>query len=120
MRLYASSWFFWRGGWNIFDFLLTALNVAELFAIYVIGSLGPGASGQFRVLSGLRLLRLARLVRVMSNFPEFVVLIRSLGDAVRSTGWIAFMTSVIMTICAVLVRKLVWQAKPPQGKEAYY
>ncbi|WP_018691791.1 ion transporter [Algicola sagamiensis] len=78
---------FFKSGWNIFDTLI------------VIGSLIP-ATGSTVLLA--RLLRIFRVLRLVSMVPELKVLVNSLIKAMPRMGYIALLMFVIFYIYAAI------------------
>jgi len=71
---YEKSILFFQKKWNIFDFVIVALSLIplELMEAVIIG----------------RLLRVFRLLRVVSFIPQFRILIESLAQAVPRVGYV--------------------------------
>lgn len=78
---------FFKSGWNVFD------------AAIVIGSLIP-AAGQGILVA--RLLRVFRVLRLVSAFPQLKLLINALIKAIPKMGYIAVLMFIIFYIYAVI------------------
>lgn len=78
---------FFKDGWNIFD------------SIIVISSLIPSGAGSSVMV--LRLLRLARLLRIISFLPELRFVIESLIDSIKQSTSILILTFILLYIYAV-------------------
>lgn len=78
---------FFKSGWNVFD------------AAIVIGSLIP-AAGQGILVA--RLLRVFRVLRLVSAFPQLKLLINALIKAIPKMGYIAILMFIIFYIYAVI------------------
>ncbi|WP_114765098.1 ion transporter [Vibrio rhodolitus] len=78
---------FFKSGWNIFD------------AVIVIGSLLPSA-GQGILIA--RLLRVFRVLRLVSAIPQLKLLINALIKAIPKMGYIAVLMFIIFYIYAVI------------------
>lgn len=76
---------FFSKGWNIFDFII------------VIGSLYPAAGSTIFI---ARLLRIFRVLRLVSMIPELRLLVNSLIKAIPQMGYIALLMFVIFYIYA--------------------
>ncbi|WGV99442.1 ion transporter [Vibrio sp. YMD68] len=84
---YKNKWDFFKSGWNWFD------------AIIVIGSLIPTA-GQGILIA--RLLRVFRVLRLVSAIPQLKILINALFKAIPKMGYIAVLMFIIFYIYAVI------------------
>jgi voltage-gated sodium channel len=85
-KLFAQGPRFFRGGWNLFDFLVVAISLAP-------------ATGAFAVLRALRILRVLRLV---AKIPRLRMITESLLHAIPSIGWVALLLVMVFYIFAVL------------------
>ena len=77
---------FFKSGWNIFDLII------------VISSLIPTTGSSVLV---LRLLRLARLLRVISFFPELRFVIEALIDSLKKSIYVLILIFILLYIYAV-------------------
>ena len=77
---------FFRSGWNIFDLII------------VISSLIPTTGSSVLV---LRLLRLARLLRVISFIPELRFVIEALIDSLKKSIYVLILIFILLYIYAV-------------------
>ena len=78
---------FFSRGWNVFDFII------------VIGSLYPAAGSTIFI---ARLLRIFRVLRLVSMVPELRLLVNSLLKAIPQMGYIALLMFVIFYIYAAM------------------
>ena len=78
---------FWRGGWNIFDFIIVA------------ASLIPVDESQHVLLA--RLLRLFRVMRIVFFVPQLRAMIEALLIAIPRMGYVALMMFIIFYIYGV-------------------
>ena len=78
---------FFSKGWNIFDFII------------VVGSLYPAAGSTIFI---ARLLRIFRVLRLVSMIPELRLLVNSLLKAIPQMGYIALLMFVIFYIYAAM------------------
>jgi voltage-gated sodium channel len=78
---------FFKDGWNIFDLMI------------VISSLIPSGVGSSVVV--LRLLRLARLLRIISFLPELRFIIESLVESIKQSASILILTFILLYIYGV-------------------
>ena len=78
---------FFKDGWNVFD------------TIIVISSIIPTGAGNSIIV--LRLLRLARLLRIISFLPELRFVIESLIESIKQSISILILTFILIYIYAV-------------------
>lgn len=99
IRYLASDGFraFFKKGWNIFD------------TIIVIGSLYPAAGSTMFV---ARLLRIFRVLRLVSMVPELRVLVNALIKAIPQMGYIGLLMFVIFYIYAAVGSMLFADINP--------
>ncbi|WP_418609837.1 ion transporter [Pseudoalteromonas sp. US3C1013] len=88
---------FFSKGWNIFDFII------------VIGSLYPAAGSTIFI---ARLLRIFRVLRLVSMIPELRLLVNSLIKAIPQMGYIALLMFVIFYIYAATGSMLFAEINP--------
>lgn len=81
-------WDFFKKGWNIFDFTI------------VVVSLIPVDDSQYALLA--RMLRLFRVLRLISFIPEMRVLVTALLIAIPRIGYVALLMFVIFYLYAVV------------------
>lgn len=101
-------------------FLLTPFNFADAMLIIVTGvfvnwillpaRLDVDALRQFQVLRTLRLVRLARAVRLMPQFKEMWMLVRGLMDSLNVLLWTYIMIFFILYIFALAATSLIGKA----------
>lgn len=90
--------FYYKNGWNWFDTLI------------VIGSLVPLDNGNFVLLG--RLLRLFRVMRLISFLPQLRILTSALLTALPRMGYVALMMFIIFYMYATLGSLLFEQINP--------
>lgn len=88
---------FFSKGWNIFDFII------------VVGSLYPAAGSTILI---ARLLRIFRVLRLVSMIPELRLLVNSLIKAIPQMGYIALLMFVIFYIYAAMGSMLFAEINP--------
>ncbi len=88
---------FFKQGWNIFD------------TIIVVGSLYPAAGSTVFI---ARLLRIFRVLRLVSMIPELRMLVNALIKAIPQMGYIALLMFVIFYIYAAVGSMLFAQINP--------
>lgn len=96
IKLYAFRWQFFRGGWNVFDFVIVAIALIP-------------ASGPLAILRAFRILRILRLVTKIDRLRH---LVESLLRALPSIGWIVVLMLMVFYIFAVMGTKLFGDTFP--------
>lgn len=96
LKLYARGVFFFRHGWNVFDFVIVGISLVP-------------ASGPFAV---FRTLRILRTLRLLTKIPRLRHIIESLLAAIPSIGWIVLLLAMVFYIFAVMGTKLFGGAFP--------
>ena len=89
-KLFAQGPRFFRGGWNIFDFIIVGI------------SLMPGTGG----LSVLRALRILRVLRVISVVPSLRRVVEGFVTALPGMGSVFLLMGIVFYIGAVMATKL--------------
>ncbi|RWS27873.1 uncharacterized protein B4U80_02113 [Leptotrombidium deliense] len=98
--------FYFREGWNIFDFLIVTLSLME--------KAFEGVGG-FSVLRTFRLLRVFKLAK---SWPTLNLLITIMGKAMGSLGNLTFVLGIIIFIFAVMGNQLFSKSYEPQNFES--
>jgi len=106
---------FWRGEealWNIFDFVIVSISVAETVVDYAAQSLSAtaDASGSFRVMRALRLARTLRGVRIIRLFRYFSALrglILSIFSTLGSLLWTLLLLLIVFYVFSCIFAQLV-------------
>lgn len=96
LKLFAYRLQFFRGGWNIFDFVIVGLTMAPIFGN----------------LSVLRSLRILRALRLFSMIPRFRIVVEGFFDALSGLVAVAIMLFVMVYIAAVMATKLFGETFP--------
>ncbi|XP_015793193.1 sodium channel protein para-like isoform X2 [Tetranychus urticae] len=95
MKLIAiSPKFYFREGWNVFDFIIVALSLLEIFLEGVRG------------LSVLRSFRLLRVFKLAKSWPTLNLLITIMGKTLGDLGNLTFVLAIIVFIFAVMGMQL--------------
>lgn len=102
-----------RDYWFVFDAALVTVMISETWILsIVILAIGKSPSGDFGGLSILRIFRFARVVRVsrlarlLRAIPEVVVLLKSVGIAIRSVMIFFVLWVVLIFVFAIVFRQL--------------
>lgn len=80
-------WHYFRSGWNVFDFAI------------VVASFLPGLRENVTI---LRLLRLARVVRIFKSMPSLRLILVAMGKAMPKSGGVFALTGVFMYLWAMI------------------
>merc|ERR550532_3165370 len=95
MKLCAMSpKFYFKEGWNIFDFIIVSLSLLELGMANVSG------------LSVLRSFRLLRVFKLAKSWPTLNLLISIMGKTIGALGNLTFVLCIIIFIFAVMGMQL--------------
>ena len=100
---------YWRNGWNCLDGVLALLSIPSVIAFFIpMEMLGSSLS----VLLVLRLLRVLRFFRILHVFPNFSVIVRNFGKALRETGGIFVCFFLLIIIISLLSCALFKDSAP--------
>lgn len=103
LRLYAYRLAFFRGGWNVFDFVIVAVSLVP-------------ASGPFAVVRTLRVLRLLRLISVV---PRLRRVVEAILSAIPGMGAIIGLMMLFLFVASVMTTQ-VFGAHPAEIMQEYY
>ncbi len=95
-KLFAQGARFFRGGWNIFDFIIVAV------------ALLPSTGG----LSVMRALRILRVLRVVSVLPSLRRVVEGFVTALPGMGSVFLLMGIVFYIGAVMATKLFGDSFP--------
>ena len=96
LRIYAHGWRFFRGPWNVFDFIVVAITLT------------PSNDS----LSVLRALRVLRVLRLISVVPRLRRIVAALLHAIPGVGAISALLLLVFYVFAVITTKLFGAAFP--------
>jgi len=86
-------------GWNIIDFSIVVVSLADTFILMPIGF---GGTARFvSMLRFVRLMRLVRLVRLFRIFKELWLVANGLLNVIRTLMWICLLIFIVCYICAI-------------------
>lgn len=91
------SWNFFRDPWNVFDFTIVAVCFLPLHA-------------QFAAV--LRLARVLRVLRLITNVPKLQILVGALLKSIPSMGYVAILLTLLFYIYAVVGTSLFGRNDP--------
>jgi len=101
--------------WFAFDSVLVLQVVLEIWVMYIIWFCTGGqltfSSGPLTLLKVVRLCRTARIVRLLRQFPELLVLIRGIGIALRSV-FFTFVLLIVLTYVFSIGLKILTEGDP--------
>lgn len=80
-------WRYFRDGWNVFDFVI------------VVASFLPGLRENVTI---LRMLRLARIVRIFRNLPSLRLILVAAGKALPKSAGVMALTGLVMYLWAMI------------------
>ncbi|CAK9076731.1 unnamed protein product [Durusdinium trenchii] len=105
---------FWRGEdcvWNIFDFVIVSISVAETLVDYMAATISAAdGSNSFRVMRALRLartLRGVRIIRVFRYFSALRGLILSIFSTLGSLLWTLLLLLIVFYVFSCIFTQLV-------------
>ncbi len=103
LKLFAYRLSFFRSGWNIFDFVIVAISLIP-------------SSGPFSI---VRVLRIFRILRLMSVVPQMRSVINALLHAIPGMTSIIMVLAIIFYVCSVLVTQTFGVYPDPKMQELY-
>jgi len=107
LRLFALRAQFFRDSWNLFDFVLVAISVAD--TIVAFGQTGEESSSFLSVLRLLKGFRVARVLRLLRLFKELWLMVRGLIGSLRVLFWTWVLLAVIIYMFAIVLVQVVGQ-----------
>ncbi|GBG31846.1 Sodium channel protein type 10 subunit alpha [Hondaea fermentalgiana] len=94
---------FWRDGWNVFDFLVTAGVLVPMLAQALMGSEDQSNAQNFAsVAKNLRIFRTFRTLKMIAKFRSLRIIVRTVMEALQSLGFVLILLCLLMYIFAVL------------------
>eukprot|EP00930_Biecheleria_cincta_P001269 TRINITY_DN10240_c0_g1_i1.p1 TRINITY_DN10240_c0_g1~~TRINITY_DN10240_c0_g1_i1.p1 ORF type:complete len:585 (+),score=121.02 TRINITY_DN10240_c0_g1_i1:104-1858(+) len=105
-------------GWNWFDFLVGSTQVLDLGMSFIAGEQDGGH--QKSSMSGARILKLVRIfriARIASVFPQLHVLISSIIDSLSSLFWTLVLIFAFLYAVAIALTQVVNEHKMAKGLE---
>lgn len=104
-----------QDGWFLLDACLVVVMIVETWCLQLVvllffrGSSRMAGIDKLSVLRGLRLLRLSRLSRLFKIFPQLMVLLKGLTQAMKSLVFTLILTFVLTFMFAVVLKNLADQ-----------
>lgn len=108
---------------NRLDVFLVALSILSVFITYVITPLTDGATSQldilrkFTVLRTLRLVRIARAVRLRPEFKEMWALMKGVTECGETLSWTYVMMAIVLYFFAIMATSLIGKQEEYQDHE---
>jgi hypothetical protein len=109
-------------GWFMFDAFLVIFMVWDTWIVTAIHSLPTGFgvgstmnTSPLRVLRLLRLMRVARMARVLRRVPEFMILVKGMGVALRSVTSMLGLLVLIMYVFSIIFTELFRDSNAAAG-----
>ncbi|CAH1797368.1 unnamed protein product [Owenia fusiformis] len=90
LKLFALSRDYFRSGWNIFDFVIVIMSLVDV------------AVEDLPAISGLRVFRLARVVKLAQSWPTMRMLVQIVINTLSALGNMSFILIIILYIFAVV------------------
>lgn len=115
---FKRKWWWFMEGMFVFDTVLVVLMVLETWIVPIVEALIGDTTngGGLGLFSGLRLLRLARvtrMVKLMSFFPELVTLVRGALSAFKAVSWVLIFLLLTMYVFAIIFTTQLGDADGP-------
>lgn len=101
---------YWRSGWNCMDGTLVILSIPSVVEFFLpeemIGS-------SLSILLILRLLRVLRFFRILHVFPNFSVIVRNFGKAMRESAGL-FASFLLLIVVVALLSCAMFKSSAPE------
>jgi len=104
LKLIADFWLFWKDGWNLFDFFVTAGSLIPALLSLAISEDGNDVStGNIASLAkNLKIFRTFRTLKMIAKFRSLRIIVRTIVEALQSLGFVLILLVILMYIFAVL------------------
>ena len=99
LRIHYQQLVYFRSGWNLIDFALAVIATIDVFIITPL--LCTTNLRIFTVLRIVRLLKLVRMIKLIKVFANLHMIVRGLGNALRTLFWVSLMLMVMLYTCAI-------------------
>ncbi|CAJ1438420.1 unnamed protein product [Effrenium voratum] len=104
LKLHSIRLMYFYQPWNILDFFLVLLSVAEAWVIPALSITGVSALGSLRMVRVLRILRLLRLIRLVKLFKNLWLIIVGFRESLSTLFWVLMLLSVVIYVFAIFLR----------------
>jgi len=102
--------------WNVFDFLLVAMQLTEEVMQAVVDGSFVNLSAM-RVLRILRVVRIIRVIRLLRMISDLRAIIASVVGSLRALGWTVVLLVSFMYILSVYLTQLVVEERISRGSD---
>lgn len=92
-------WVFWRNGWNVFDFFVTAMSIVPEVFNLVLG--GKSSSSISVIGDNMRVFKILRSLKMVSRFAQLRIIVLTIFKAFKSMAFIMILLMLFMYIFAV-------------------
>jgi len=119
LRLFASSYEFFRGAdcyFNLLDLMLVILQLVELIVEAVLSTSADKRS--LRILRAVKLIRLIRIARMLRKIRDLRTLILSIVISLQSLFWTLILLVLLIYLFALILTQLV--ADLPKDSSQYW
>jgi len=99
LRLYAAQRKFCNSAWNAFDALVVATSL--------IGSAFGSILGDARFFRLVRIVKLLRIFRHLTIFPELYLLLASMASTMRTIFWAMLMLAMVLVVCSFMAVQIL-------------
>ncbi|XP_046839003.1 cation channel sperm-associated protein 2-like [Xenia sp. Carnegie-2017] len=90
---------FWKNGWNVFDFFVTAMAVVPEVISLVVG--GNSSSSISVIGDNMRVFRILRSLKMVSRFAQLRIIVLTIFKAFKSMAFILILLLLFMYVFAV-------------------
>jgi len=99
-KMLGFGFIFWFEAWNVLDFVIIGLCSAELLYVLVVVE----GAGETSAMSTVRLVRVFRIVRMMSVLDRLNMLVKAFLLACQDIVWVGLLMLIILYIFAILAQ----------------
>lgn len=99
VKIFCHRLEYFKSAWNVVDFLLVMMAVADVWVLTAIGQKGQMKS--VSVLRVVRMLRLVRLIRLFKVFKELWLVVSGLMESMRTLGWVSILLVLFVYVCGI-------------------
>lgn len=104
LKMKSLHWQYFMSGYNVLDFGLVLLAVAEAWVIPFLSIDGVSGLGVIRIVRILRMLRLLRLIRLMKLFKNLWLIIVGFRESLSTLFWVLMLLTVVIYVFAIFLR----------------
>lgn len=104
LKMKTLHWQYFLSAYNLLDFGLVLLAVAEAWVIPFLSIDGVSGLGVIRIVRILRMLRLLRLIRLMKLFKNLWLIIVGFRESLSTLFWVLMLLTVVIYVFAIFLR----------------